>query len=250
VAAGAAYLVKAEAAHGWLMAVLVAASGSAASLAAVLPTRVAQERSRRLEDEERRRQSAESATENAESDIASYRAIINRVLLPIVGRLDKVINSPKSGARDELKDEMLNVVLESIAENLGGRDRTRTCYFKYSYGPPRRLVRHAYRGRDDQPREQFVEGTPDGDYVCRLLTNRRVALYPDDHEQDKPPIRPGTEYKTFITATVASRDVICGMLGVDSTDVGDLTEQDRKFVAIVAQILGTALAVGARQATN
>jgi hypothetical protein len=59
-------------------------------------------------------------------------------------------------------------------------------------------------------------------------------------------MRADAQYRTFITSTVASGDTLFGMLSVDSTNIGDLTTQDKIFVAIVAQILGSALAIGRR----
>jgi hypothetical protein len=224
----------------WLHWTLLGVGGVSTLAALLIPGRAASQ-------EYRRREEAEQITRDVQSAIADYRIKINDGLRPFVGLLDRIINAASLNEQRLRQGSMIQATMNFASVRLGGGQRTRACYFKYHPGPPRRLVYNGqYTGRDDQPRRQFTEGEAPGDYIFEILTARRTVLHPDETASNEPPMRTDAQYKTFITSTVASGDTLFGMLSVDSTDVGDLTTQDKIFVAIVAQILGSALAVARR----
>jgi hypothetical protein len=188
-------------------------------------------------------------TRTIEASMATYRVKINDGLRAFVVLLDEIINA-RPAERRELQGSMIQATMNFAAVTLGDGLRTRACYYRFEPGPPRRLSTRQYAGRQDEPRREFVEGEPAGDYVFRCFKDRRAILHPHDTAGDRPPMHPGSGYHTFISAPVTSGDTLFGMLSVDSTRVGDLTQQDKIFITVIAQLLGSALAVGRRPKAN
>ncbi len=239
--AAGAYVLQAQVGEqlpSWLHWTLLIAGGLATVAALFMPTQVMSHQLERSEAEQR-------LTRAIEESVATYRVKINDGLRSFVGLLDQIINAAPTERR-ELQGSMIQATMNFAAITLGDGLHTRACYYRYEPGPPRRLCKRQYAGRADEPRREFVEGDGAGDFIFRTFSGKRTILYPYDTIDDLPPIQHDAQYSTFISAPVTSGDVLFGMLSVDSPRVGDLTQQDKIFIAIIAQILGSALAVGKR----
>lgn len=243
--AAVAYVLQAQVGEqlpGWLHWTLLLLGGLATVAALFMPTQVMSHQLERSEAENR-------LTRAIEESMASYRVRINDGLRSFVVLLDEIINA-RPAERRELQGSMIQATMNFAAVTLGDGLRTRACYYRFEPGPPRRLCTRQYAGRHDEPRREFVEGEPAGDYVFRCFKDRRAVLHPQDTAGDPPPVHPNAGYRTFISAPVTSGETLFGMLSVDSPEVGGLTQQDKIFVTIIAQILGSALAVGRRPRAN
>lgn len=239
--AATAYVLQAQVGEqlpGWLHWTLLILGGLATVAALFMPTQVMSHQLEHSEAEKR-------VTRTIEESMAGYRVKINDGLRSFVVLLDEIINA-RPTERRELQGSMIQATMNFAALTLGDGRRTRACYYRFESGPPRRLCTRQYAGRQDEPRREFVEGDPAGDYVFRSFGGRRAVLHPHDTAGDPPPMHPTSAYRTFISAPVVSGETLFGMLSVDSPDVGDLTQQDKIFITIIAQILGSALAIGRR----
>jgi hypothetical protein len=241
VLAAGAYVLQAQVGEqlpGWLHWTLLIAGGLATVAALFMPTQVMSHQLERSEAEQR-------LTHAIEESVAGYRVKINDGLRSFVGLLDQIINA-RPTERRELQGSMIQATMNFAAVTLGDGLRTRACYYRYEPGPPQRLCKRQYAGRADEPRREFVEGDGAADYIFRTFTGKRTILHPHDTVGDLPLIEHNAQYCTFISAPVSSGDTLFGMLSVDSTRFGDLTQQDKIFISIIAQILGSALAIGRR----
>jgi GAF domain-containing protein len=200
--------------------------------------------------ETRLRVATEQAAQDAAQAVIKYRQRINDGLRSHVILLNAVVNPQTANERRELQSAMKEATVNFASARLG-TERTRACFFKYEPGPPRRLVHDRSTGRDDQPRPEFVDGTPAGSFVFGVLDSPKGTRLWQDVESSPPPgsTNSGT-YKTFITAKVASGDKLFGMLGIDSPEPGVFNQHDEIFVGIIAMLLGTALAAGNRRQGN
>jgi hypothetical protein len=190
---------------------------------------------------------AEKSVDDTERAVVRYRTRIDDGLGSFVTLLDGVVNATNASLRRQRQDAMIEATI-SFAIRLG-KERTRACYFRYSEGPPERLSYVRSTGRDDEPRSEFVDGTDAGHFIFQVLGSRKGTILWKDVGENPPP---GTDvdsvtYRTFISAKVSSGRILYGMLGVDSPEVGALTEQDEIFVGIIARMLGIALASGDRR---
>ncbi|WP_156365282.1 hypothetical protein [Sciscionella sediminilitoris] len=219
---------------GWAHWTLLGIGALATVLALVFPARTA-----RKETIHR-----QAAMQVADEQVARYRTGLHDVLLPLSELLDRVISAKRASDRKAAQNRLTQAVVDLAARHLG-QERTRACYFELEHGPPRRLICHGiYSGRDRGPVTVFDETTDDGSHVfANIIDQLSSEFQPAVPSLDALAHRDARPYQTYIACAVSSGEAASGMLTVDAPEKGDLADQDEAFIRLLAQVLGTALAV-------
>lgn len=232
VSAAGAYLLSAEAgqargAERTRLLILGAACAAAVVAAGVL---------KQLRDA-RRIRTAEQIAIEAEAALVTT---LNGALAPITNYLGELASAPGPAARDTIGGELRQAVVDATVRLTN--PESRSAFFLLDPAGDR-LVRQTYAGRSTLPRAEFVAGTADGDSVLDLVL-RGDLVFIEDVEVDPMviPTTPGS-YRTVIAVAVTAGPVKLGMLTVDAPDVGDLTEADLELVRVLANLLGSGLAL-------
>jgi transcriptional regulator with GAF, ATPase, and Fis domain len=111
-----------------------------------------------------------------------------------------------------------------------------------------RLQPEASVGRNISATSVFEKGTKAGNEVFRRLSNNETT-FESDTSKIEPSRLPGwnpakkRDYKTFISVPVRGEDSLYGMLTLDSTEVGDLTEYDEMYVRCIGLLLASGIAI-------
>lgn len=165
---------------------------------------------------------------------------VNAGLTPLVTTLNRVIDGD-AAQRRRGEAEGLKVAL-AVAKDVIGPGSVRACWYELTEDQTQ-LVPRDHAGRPRGPRRSFVSGTPRGNAALKLVLDDDVRFV-DDVQQDATyladPDRPG-EYRTYIACSVSSSTVPFGMLTLDSSQVGDLTEADADTLHLVGALLGAIL---------
>lgn len=100
----------------------------------------------------------------------------------------------------------------------------------------------AYHGRGSTP-SSFTTGNRRGDHALQLV-RAAVSLFVRDLDEHKPEEWEGSgaDYRTFISAAITNGEYAYGMVTVDAPRAGDLGENDRHIVSLVADLLAIAFA--------
>jgi len=101
------------------------------------------------------------------------------------------------------------------------------------------------RDRLDEFTTIFIEGNNTNQSVWEMIDNDTSLLVdnivmdaPADFDYSKP-----HTYATFISAPVRTSDRIFGMLTINAKEAGDLSEEDRASITMLARLLATAEAL-------
>jgi len=176
--------------------------------------------------------------------VAEYDVKVHKILIPLSSLLATVIGTTNARERQLAQERMKQAVVDYALDNVQGAE-PRSCFFAYKDTPKRKLVlQNPWRGRNSQPRSEFVEGYPAGDEVLKILDQKRTRFVPDA-DKDQPPGWPGSAqrgYNTYIQVAVANGEQSFGILAVDALNAGDLTQTDKRLIELLAQLLGCALA--------
>ncbi|MBZ4020133.1 hypothetical protein CCS38_31240 [Streptomyces purpurogeneiscleroticus] len=185
------------------------------------------------------RQAAAAATRN-------QRKAYEDVLVPIVALLDDIVSSTGS-ERARLKQQMKLSIVTLVAQLVGNHD-TRACLLEEVRDATGRrelqCKNHLWSGRGEPPTETFSADDERGRKLLELY-DKGQDIFIRDVDELSESLRPdGEKYKTYINASVKVRDRSLGVLTVDSLNRGDLNQDDVSIVAVLARLLGVALAVG------
>jgi GAF domain-containing protein len=128
------------------------------------------------------------------------------------------------------------------------RRDARASFYTYHDGPPKALRhdgvwRSGPNRQGREPRKEFVAGNEAGDYKISIISRRSPVLVRDAEVEGIPGWTSALDYKTSISAPVANDQTVFGLLCIDAPQSGDLTEEDRRTMTSLAQILTAALTV-------
>lgn len=184
---------------------------------------------------------------------------INRMIISILkGIADLRDSSPEDvpAVRRSLRETIQELAVNIAPQIIGPKDKTRSCYFDFQPGPPKRLVPTHVSGcvRELAPRiESFVYGTKHGDYVIGKVEANQADFYPDLDEK-KPDDFDISKlgYRTFISVPVASAlgdsSTAYGLLSVDAPEAGQLgtsevANRDFALMRVMAGLVTIAMAI-------
>lgn len=134
------------------------------------------------------------------------------------------------------------------ARHVAGQGRLRATYYR-AYEANGNEVAHlapdGHTGRGTTPQTIFRKGTPEGDYVFKMLDQDQKIFVQDTAECDLPGWDPGRvrDYRTFISVPVRGRQKSYGMLTVDGPDAGELSDYDVMFIRCVGLLLAAGVAM-------
>lgn len=174
---------------------------------------------------------------------ADFLFVTNFSLTPLVQKLSKVVLARK-GSRDleaqaaELRTQALGVAREVIG---GEHRRVRANYFKLEYLPADRSRLVQAGSTATPPRDYFDFDTDEGEEVLNMLAQNGSRFCPSVVD-DPPPgwdMTKQRDYETFIsvTSTTFPGQEPDGMMTVDGSQRGDLTEADISMLRLIATIV-------------
>lgn len=169
---------------------------------------------------------------------------LNDVLDPLIARVADAAVERSRIRRAELANSVVGAIVTAAA-NYIGPPRARACLYKMIEGPPQRVEPTPIRaGRSGSARSTFVEGTPGGDAVIKLIGDRQPYRCTD--VDTNPP--PGwnnrvRDYKSFISAPITAGQTAFGMLTLDCPEPDLLTKADEQMLMVFAHMIATAYAI-------
>ena len=185
-------------------------------------------REQRFDDRlDARERIASSFAKDFLSDAAAYEAWSRRV-------------------RTQKAREGIETALDAIHRQLyDGSDRMRVCYYELATDGES-LQPVDWRGRRDQPRP-FDKSDERGTAVLNLLIGSDDSYYVADAGHLPPHAGwTGRPYKTFVRLPIRSTEEAFGLLTVDSTRTGDLSDRDAILLEAYAAALAFYLAAAKR----
>jgi hypothetical protein len=193
----------------------------------------------------RQQAAALSAEALAIDSDARLRLIVGDVTAPIaevVGRVHQARTGPE---RSSLQGQLKQLIVEAAA-NLCDGDRTRATFFELDGGVMRP---QAWTGRSDRPSRVFTDRHDDrsGQEALLLVRFHDFLFVEDVHAEALPPgvvPKPGSRYRSFISAAVFCGEQSFGMLSVDAPVPNAFDETDLNVVRAMAQLLGAGLVEG------
>lgn len=187
----------------------------------------------------------EASAEEREIDArAETRLAMNDALEPVVTLLGNLALEPNKVEREKMKEKAITLVLTTAADLIGA-ERSRACWFRLEDGPPKALIPIEHAGRAGSATTSFVEGTPSGDAAIDMVLADEDRLCEDINE-DPPPGWDATkqrDYRTFISVSVIAGNTAYGMLTLDALKPGELTEEDKGLLRLMAGVLAAALSI-------
>lgn len=188
---------------------------------------------------------SEATAEEREIDArVETRVAMNDALDPVLRLLGALALEPDAVVRNQMRAQAIPLVLKTASEFIGP-DRSRACWFRLEAGPPKQLVPDQFAGRAGSPSTTFTESTASGDAAIGMVLADEDLLC-EDIESTPPPGWDSTkqrDYATFISVSVIAGDTAYGMLTLDALETGDLTEEDKGLLRLLAGVLAVALSV-------
>jgi hypothetical protein len=182
--------------------------------------------------------------------LEKYQTRIHDSLTPLLQLHVQLSEAREKAQQSKLLQRLLQTCL--IAAKGGTGDaRVRASYYRVQ---PRlgskkeRLEPETSVGRNISASSVFEKGTKNGNEVFRRLNANETTFQADTSKIDAGQL-PGwnttknRDYKTFISVPVRGESSIYGMLTVDSTEVGDLTEYDEMYVRCIGLLLASGIAI-------
>jgi hypothetical protein len=195
---------------------------------------------------------AVNAQTNTQVEIGSA---INAMITSILkGLADLKDATPRDAIayRRNLRDTVQQLAVNIAPQIVGPEGQTRSYYFDFQAGPPKRLVATHWGGARVWSREPkigpFVENTIHGDYVINKVEENQTEFYRDlkENQPDGFDISK-LEYRTFISVPVASAlgdmNTAYGLLSVDAPEPGQLVVTDLALMSVMAGLVTIAMAV-------
>lgn len=170
-----------------------------------------------------------------------FKTAYHDVLSPLLIQLDELACASKEEAA-HIAGSIKQLAISS-SERLSGVEgsRVRACLFVSAPVPYRRqlIPSSIYSGRARKPSTKFDFDKPEGRAILALAKSGDVLFEPnlDEHQPDGWNPHQLRDYKTFIAAPVVTGEMLVAMLTVDSPDPGDLREEDKDFIEVLAQVL-------------
>jgi hypothetical protein len=186
-------------------------------------------------------------------DRVEARIELGDALVPIVGRLAKAADALRrakaKGTTTRIRRQLKSKVLESAvgvaSQVVGTAGSRRACYLELEAGPPMKLVPLVYAGRRAGKRPMpLVAGTENGDHAIRKVRANSPDFYPNLDDDAPPGFDPRrVDYKTFISVPVVAGKSAYGALTADARTAGHLSDVDVDFMAVLAGLVATAMAM-------
>jgi type II secretory pathway pseudopilin PulG len=196
--------------------------------------------------EARERREAEAAASDAErlaaDAVTKFQVALNDIFLPFSDLLAKAVTARNATDTAAVRGEAKRAAVNYVARFVNA-DRVRSCFFEYKSANGRQWLEcdNIYDGRSEAPKTVFRRSNPNDAHVFELLDTRSTEFWPDLTKQRPPGFPTNRRYKTFISAPVATRFEVYGLLTVDALNPGDLSEDDEPFIRLFAQLLAIAL---------
>jgi hypothetical protein len=178
-----------------------------------------------------------------------------RAVVAIETLVDDVQRIAKFESAARLQKVVLDLpvyaVQTAVNAAVAGSDRVRATYYPLTYDSNgmRELRNPVNRGRSDAADQQFLEATDPTNTVWETL-DRADSNCQIRREKADPGIVNWSSkpYKTFVSVPVRTDAAVYGMLSVNASQEGDLTELDRLVAVCVARVMAAAqsLVLGAR----
>jgi hypothetical protein len=182
----------------------------------------------------------------ANEAVATYDIKVHKLLVPYSRLLAKVVAEADRNKRRILQEKMKQVAVDCALDHMQGTE-PRSCFYTYRHSEDpmeRKLVLDGtWRGRNADPRNEFVAGDDAGNEALRVLDSRETKFVRDADEDPPPGWRRDRDYRTYIQVAVVSGSTPFGLLMADAVNAGGLTELDRRLIELIALLLGCALGV-------
>ena len=196
-----------------------------------------------LVQESRTDRERKAALRLANEATATYDRQMHKILIPVSSLLAEIISAPTARAREIQQAQMKQAVVGYALDNIVGTE-PRSSFYEYRPGHPRKLVCSTlWKGRIRAPRPVFEENTPAGNAALHVLDDRITKFVPDVRTTPPPGWPADRDYETYIQAPVYNGDMSFGLLCVDAPKAGELQARDIRLLELLAQMLGSALAV-------
>jgi hypothetical protein len=169
----------------------------------------------------------------------------HRVVAAINSVLDNIHDAAfTGGAARDAKLETLRIQVATAAALLPVAKGVRATYYPLTREEGFRIFQDPKSyGRHDEATTIFSEKKEPEHLIWKMMDARDSACeihsYPEECGIDWP----NKPYKTFISVPVKAGKVLFGMLSINATNPGDLTELDRVATVSLARIMGAVLAL-------
>lgn len=177
--------------------------------------------------------------------LTQTRLELNSGLDPVVRKLGELSLMTTKQAQEPLRAEIMALVIVAAHQVLGSSGATRSCYFKLTSGPPKKLLpTNHHGGRPGSARSSFAEGTDAGDAAIRLVEENDYWLCRDVKKNPPPGWDSSVkrDYQSFISVAVVADNIGYGMLTVDSRKQHDFDRGDVDLLRVLAGLLAASLA--------
>jgi hypothetical protein len=162
---------------------------------------------------------------------------LNGALAPLTSYLGELATTGSRADRHALAGQIRQAVVDAAVTLTGPRSRSAF----YELHSDDALDRAVYAGRATEPRERFLAGTPDGDFVLGLVARGELVFV--DDVAVHPIVQPSAPgYGTVIAVAVTAGPKRFGLLTVDAPRPGDLSPTDVELVRVLGNLLGCGLA--------
>jgi len=186
-----------------------------------------------------------AAKREFKSQTAEMKALMHSCMQPLVRSLIVLASKTTKQARVGPLDSVLWATL-TAAISLTRTDGSRASFFVREQGSDV-LVPHPTlsTGRGDAPISRFARGSGEGVEVWRAALAGEVTFY--ENLLTSPPLGMDRDrarsYQTFITAPIETNGNLVGLLTINAPRPGDLTEDDRGVMRVLATLVGVALTI-------
>lgn len=189
------------------------------------------------------RRSVETA---GSQEVAQYSITLSNAIQPMAERIASM-PMPDSRARKRSADKVLGLAVSSLQLLLRDVENIRVVVYILNSRQDSLEVEYN-AGRRDKPRPFKLGDGGRGDAAFNMITQGSDALYIADVEagQTEGWKGSGSGYATFITAPIRADTHAYGMLTVDAPNPGDLSENDKPILVVLATLLAIALAEAER----
>ncbi|EAR24276.1 hypothetical protein A20C1_00275 [marine actinobacterium PHSC20C1] len=182
-----------------------------------------------------------------EGRLTQFRSAMRGALAPIAIFSADVATAKSSGldSKDVILGRMSQAIVDAIVRIVGNQSEATLRSAYYAFGHDSNgdyLERKTFSGRSgSDPRQFFRAGTRDGNHLIKLTREDKIVFVPDVSESHVTPTNPG-EYAAVIACSITAGERPFGILTVDSPDAGELTEDDKQLILVIARLFAAALA--------
>jgi GAF domain-containing protein len=194
-------------------------------------------------------QSKRKMAQFTDDQSSHWKVLLDDCLQPLARSLLRLAVKTTDGGREKELVSTLQVLLAAALSLTSAKRSRATLFCRVKVGKSDILEPHPMFtvGRGDEPKSKFVRGRGEGKDVWAHAEAGRTVFYPNLNE-DAPPgmdLQRERTYCAFITAPIFVGPRLVGLLTINSTEAGGLTESDKAAMTLLGALAGVALAISA-----